>query len=69
MSEKKTSIEIEQSRYTVIQSPEQEPRHRVGLGKTRRIAFAALQNAVVAGGLLFYSRSILGAVVRACVGA
>lgn len=66
MSENKTSIAIEQSRYTVIQSP---GRHRVGLGKTRRIAFAALQNVVVAGGLLFYSRSILGAVVRACVGA
>jgi hypothetical protein len=50
----------------------QSPRHplpRAGLAKTRRIACATLQNAVVAGALLFYSRSILGAIVRACVGA
>jgi hypothetical protein len=44
-------------------------RHRVGLGETRRIAFAILQSAVVAGVLMFYSKSVLGAVMRAFVGA
>jgi hypothetical protein len=47
----------------------QDLRDRVGLGETRRLAFATLQNAVIAGVLLFYSRSVLEAVVRACVGA
>jgi hypothetical protein len=51
------------------QSPRQHLRHRVGLTETRRIACAILQNAVVAGVLLFYSRSVLGAVIRAFVGA
>ena len=51
------------------QSPRQHTLPRAGLVKTRRIACATLQNAVVAGALLFYSRSILGAIVRACVGA
>jgi hypothetical protein len=44
-------------------------RYRVGLTDTRRIACATLQNAIVAGVLMFYSRSVLGAVIRACVGA
>ncbi len=43
--------------------------HRAGLTTTRGIARASLQSAVVAGVLMFYSRSALGAVVRACVGA
>jgi hypothetical protein len=51
------------------QSPRQPPLHRVGLTATRPLACAALQNAVVAGILMFYSRSVLGAVIRACVGA
>jgi hypothetical protein len=44
-------------------------RHRVGLGETRRIAFATLQSAAVAGVLMFYSKSVLGAVMRTFVGA
>lgn len=50
-------------------SPRQRLLNRVGLEETRCIAFATLQNAVVAGVLMFYSRSVLGAVIRACVGA
>jgi len=93
MSEKKTRIVTEESRYAVIefrrneifperfviayrdqeslrpQRPRQHPRHRVELTETRRITCAILQNAVVAGALLFYSRSALGAVIRAFVGA
>jgi copper oxidase (laccase) domain-containing protein len=42
---------------------------RAGLTTIRCIASATLQSAVVAGVLMFYSRSVLGAVVRACVGA
>jgi hypothetical protein len=41
----------------------------VGLMETRRLACATLQNAVVAGVLMFYSSSVLGAVIRAFVGA
>jgi|HubBroStandDraft_6_1064221.scaffolds.fasta_scaffold36338_3 hypothetical protein len=51
------------------QSPRQHLLPRVGLTETRRIACAILQNAVVAGALLFYSRSVLGAVIRASVSA
>jgi len=51
------------------QSPRQHLLHRVGLTETRPIACATLQNAVVAGVLMFYSRGVLGAVSRACVGA
>jgi hypothetical protein len=51
------------------QSPRQHLLHRVGLTEPRRIACATLQNAVVAGVLMFYSRSVLGAVIRAFVGA
>jgi len=47
----------------------QSGRCTVGLTDTRRIACATLQNAVVAGVLAFYSRSVLGAVIRAFVGA
>jgi hypothetical protein len=76
--------EMQRGRYPVIelrpnavfpnhqglpQSPKQQPRHRVGLAGTRRLACVTLQNAVVAGVLMFYSRSVLGAVIRACLGA
>jgi len=47
----------------------QSGRYRVGLTDARRITCATLQNAVVAGVLMFYSRSVVGAVIRACVGA
>jgi hypothetical protein len=60
MSEKETAIVTQES---------QARGYAVGLAETRRIACATLQNAVVAGVLLFYSRSVLGAVIRAFVGA
>ena len=74
MSEKKTRIVAEESQYAVIEVRRNEvfPErfvNRVGLTETRRIACATLQNAVVAGVLMFYSRSLLGAVIRACVSA
>jgi hypothetical protein len=37
--------------------------------ETQRIPYATLQNILAAGVLMFYSRSVLGAVIRACVGA
>jgi hypothetical protein len=49
------------------QSTRQHPRHRLRLTETRRIACATLQNAVLAGVLMFHSRSVLGAVIRAFV--
>jgi hypothetical protein len=49
------------------QSPTLQLRHRLGLMETRRIACATLRNVVVAGVLIFHSRSILGAVIRAFV--
>ena len=39
------------------------------VAETRRIACATLQNVLAAGVLMFYSKSLLGAVIRACVGA
>jgi hypothetical protein len=50
-------------------SPRQNQLHRVGLAKTRGIAYATLQSALVAAVLMFYSRSVLGAVIRAFAGA
>ena len=50
------------------QSPRQDPRHRVGLSETRRIAGATLQYAIAAGVLVFYSKNVLGAALRALVG-
>jgi|HubBroStandDraft_6_1064221.scaffolds.fasta_scaffold854461_2 hypothetical protein len=75
MSEKKTGIVAEESqegRYAVIQvrapqSPEHRLRPRVGLTESRRFACATLQNAVLAGILMFHSRSVLGAIARAFV--
>src|SRR5579864_9511227 len=40
------------------QAPRQDPRHRVGLSETRRIAGATLQYAVAAGVLVFYSKNV-----------
>ncbi len=51
---------------------EQSPRrlqHRDGLAETRRIAYATLQSTLVGGVLVFYSSGLLGAVIRAFVGA
>ena len=50
------------------QSPRQDPRHRVGLSETRRIARATLQYAIAASVLVFYSKNVLGAALRALVG-
>jgi len=50
------------------QSPRQDPRYRVGLSETRRIAGATLQYAIAAGVLVFYSKNVLGAALRALVG-
>jgi hypothetical protein len=49
------------------QSQRQHLRHRVGFMVTRRIAGATLQNAALAGVLMFHSRGVLGAVLRAFV--
>jgi hypothetical protein len=51
------------------QSPGQRLRQLLGLTDTRRIVCATLQNAVIAGVLMFYSRSVVGALIRACAGA
>jgi len=66
MSEKKTRIVRKESQP---QSPRQHLLHRVGLTEPRRMAGATLQSAVVAGLLMFHSRSVPGAVIRALVGA
>ncbi len=50
-------------------APSQELRHRVRFTETRVAACEILQNAFVAGVLMFYSRNVLGAVIRAFVGA
>jgi hypothetical protein len=51
------------------QSRGQRLRQLFGLTDTRRIVCATLQNAVIAGVLMFYSRSVVGALIRACAGA
>lgn len=71
MSEKKTAITVKESQKewrAVIATGKNEV-FPFGLAETRRIACAALQNAVAAGVLIFYSKSILGSVIRSCVGA
>jgi hypothetical protein len=50
------------------QSPRQDLRHKAGLSETPHIAGVILQYAVAAGVLIFYSKSVLGAVLRALVG-
>jgi hypothetical protein len=69
MSEKKTAIATNEDDHRGTQSPRQHLLLRVGFTETRRIVCATLQSAVVAGVLMFYSRSVLGAVIRAFVGA
>lgn len=71
MSEKKTAIMMKESQNewrAAIATGKNEV-SPFGLAETRRIACAALQNAVAAGVLIFYSKSILGSVIRSCVGA
>jgi hypothetical protein len=51
-----------------LQSPRQDLRHKVGLSETPRIAGVILQYAVAASVLTFYSKSVLGAALRALVG-
>lgn len=53
----------------VPQSPRQRRPHSVGLKETRRIGCAALQRAIAGGVLMFYSRGLLGAAIRALVAA
>src|ERR1700678_351503 len=76
MSEMKTRIATEESqsgRYAGIKIRRNQAflrrfvRQRLGLTEARRIAYAALQSAVVVGVLIFHSRSILGSVIRALV--
>ena len=55
--------------HRVPQSPRQRLRHSVGIKETRRIACVALQHAMAAGVLMFYSKSVMGAAFRAFVGA
>ena len=50
------------------QSPRQGLRHKVGLSETRRVAIATLQYAIAASVLMFYSKNVLGAALRALVG-
>jgi hypothetical protein len=50
------------------QSRRQGLRHRVGLTEPRRIAGATLQYAIAASVLMFYSKTLLGAALRALVG-
>jgi hypothetical protein len=50
------------------QAPRQGLRHGVGLSETRRIAGATLQYAIAASVLMFYSKNVLGAALRALVG-
>jgi hypothetical protein len=50
------------------QSPGQGLRHRVGLSETRRIAGATLRYAIAASVLMFYSKNVVGAALRALVG-
>jgi hypothetical protein len=74
MSEQKTRI-VTEERYAAMEIRRnavvagQQTLQGAGITETRRLAFATLQNAVVAGVLLFYSRSVVGAVIRAFLGA
>ena len=53
----------------VLQLAGQRPRQRVGLQDTRRLVYALLQHLIAAGVLIFYSKSVMGAALRACIGA
>jgi hypothetical protein len=50
-------------------SPKRPLRQRVWFTETRRVACATLHHAIAVGVLLFYSRNLVGAAIRACVGA
>jgi hypothetical protein len=78
MSQKKTPIVIEEREdratrceddHSGHQSPKRHLLQRVQLTGTRRISCVALQNALAAGILMFYSKTILGTVIRTFVGA
>ena len=65
MAKNKTAIvmgELNGERYAVIEAGKK------GLRETRRIASVALQHALAVAVLTFYSRNMLGAAIRACVG-
>jgi hypothetical protein len=65
MAKKRTAIVIDESqgeRYAVIEGGKK------GLAETQRIASAALQHALAVAVLTCYSRNMLGAAIRACVG-
>ena len=64
----KTSF-VREDDCRAAQSPRQRLRHSVGLKDIRRIAYAALRHAIAAGILMFYSKSVMGAALRAFVGA
>jgi hypothetical protein len=63
----KLAVDCEGDHRGVL-SLRQDPRHRVGLSETRRIAGATLQYAIAASVLMFYSKNVLGAALRALVG-
>ncbi len=67
MAEKKTALANEESQS--VRSVVSVVKNRLGLSEARRIAHATIQNALAAGMVLFYSRGILGAVIRTMVGA
>jgi len=54
--------------HTGGHSPRHSLRHRTGLSETRRIAGATLQYAIAISVLVFYSKNVLGAALRALVG-
>jgi hypothetical protein len=76
MSENETKIATEESqsgRYAAIEIRRNKTflkrfaRQRLGFTESRRIAYAALQDVIAVGVLIFHSRSILGSVIRALV--
>jgi hypothetical protein len=66
-AEEKFAVDCEGD-HRGAQSPRQDRRHRVGLSETRCIARATLQYAIAASVLVFYSKNVLGAALRALVG-
>lgn len=52
-----------------LQSSEHEPRTGFGLPETRRLLGGLFQHAIAVIALTFYSRTLLGAVIRAALGA
>ena len=66
-AEEKLAVDCEGD-HGATESPMQDPRHRVGLSETRRMGGATLQYAIAASVLMFYSKNVLGAALRALVG-